>query len=64
MLRGIEGEGVDIIRVHGIADETAGRMGVQAYHEKERKMMCIPESLEALGAYLVVSGRVHQDHHK
>jgi hypothetical protein len=56
VLRGIEGEGVDIIRVHRIADETAGRMRIQANHEKECKMMCIPESFKALGAYLVVSG--------
>ena len=64
VLRGIEGEGIDIVRVHGIADETAGRMGIQANHEEEREMMCIPEGFEALGAYLVVSGRVHQDHQK
>lgn len=64
MLRGIEGEGRDIIRVHRIADETAGRMRIQANHEKECQMMRIPESLKALSAYLVVSGCVHQEHEK
>jgi hypothetical protein len=61
VLRGIEREGRDIIRVYRITDETAGRMRIQANHEKECKMVCIPESFKALCAYLVVSGRVHQD---
>jgi hypothetical protein len=39
-------------------------MGIQANHEKERKMVCIPESFETLGAYLVMSGRVHQEQHE
>ena len=56
VLRGIEGEGGDIIRIHRIADEAASGMRVESDHEEERKVMRVPESFETLGAYLVVSG--------
>jgi hypothetical protein len=64
MLRGVEGESWDIIRVRRVADETTSRMRIKTDHEKEREMMGIPEGLKTLIAYLVVSSCVHQEHHK
>ena len=54
MLRGIEREGRDVVRVRRIADETASSMGIQSNHEKERKVVCIPESFKTLGADFVM----------
>lgn len=64
VLCGIEREGRYVVRVGRIADETASRMGVQPNHEKECELVCIPESFKTLGAYLVMSGRVHQEQYK
>jgi len=60
--RGIEGEGRNVIRVRRITNEAAGRVSIQTYHEKEREVVCVPEGLETLFAYLVVGGCVHQNH--
>lgn len=56
VLRGIEGESRDIIRIHRIADKAAGSVRVKSDHKEECKVMRVPESFETLGAYLVVSG--------
>jgi hypothetical protein len=64
VLCGIEREGSNVVRIRRIADETASCMGIQTNHEKERKMVRIPESFKTLGAYLVVSGGVHQKQDK
>lgn len=64
VLCGIVREGRYVVRVGRIADETASRMGIQANHEKECEMVCIPESFKTLGANLVMSGRVHQEQYK
>jgi hypothetical protein len=64
MLGGIEGESWNMIRKCRIADETTSRMRVQTDHEKERKMMGIPEGFKTLIAYLVVGSCVHQEHDK
>ena len=64
VLGGIKREGVDVVRVRRIADETASCVGIQANHEEECEMVCIPESFKTLGAYLVMSGRVHQEQHE
>ena len=62
VLRGIEGESRNVIRVGRITNEAAGRVSVQTYHEKEREVVCVPEGLETLIADLVVGGCIHQDH--
>jgi hypothetical protein len=56
VVRSIEGEGRDIMRRHGIADEAAGSVRVESDHEEECKVMRVPEGFETLGPYLVVSG--------
>jgi hypothetical protein len=39
-------------------------MGIEPDQEKEGQMVGVPEGLKTLIAYLVVSGRVHQEHQK
>jgi hypothetical protein len=64
VLRGIERECRNVIRVRRITNEAAGSVSIQTYHEKEREVVCVPEGLETLIAYLVVGGCVHQKHHE
>jgi hypothetical protein len=60
----VEREGWLEVRFDTIADEAASGMCVDTDHEEEREVMCIPESLEALVANLMVGGGVHEDHDK
>jgi hypothetical protein len=62
VLRRVEGERCDVVRVNRVADEAAGRVGIQTDHEEEREMVRVPECLEALGPDLVVGGAVHENH--
>lgn len=52
------------IGFNGIADEATSSVRIETNHEEESKVMCIPEGFEALGADLVVSSRVHDDHYQ
>jgi hypothetical protein len=58
----VEREGWLEVRFDTIADEAASGMCVDTDHEEERKVMCIPESLETLVANLMVCGGVHEEH--
>lgn len=60
----VEGEGRLEVRFNTIADEAPSGVCVDTDHEEEREVMCIPESLEALVANLLVGGGVHEDHDK
>jgi len=60
----VEREGWLEVRLNTIADEAPSGVCVDADHEEEREVMCIPESLEALVANLMVGGGVHEDHDK
>ena len=62
MLGGVEGEGWDVIGFDGVTDETTSRVRVEADHEEERQMMCVPECLEALMTNLVMGCGVHEQH--
>ena len=59
VLRGIEWEGRDVVRVDGIADETTSRMGVETDHEEKCKMVSIPKGFKALVSDLPVGSGVH-----
>ena len=61
VFRRVEGEGRNVVRVGGVADEASGGMGVKTDHEEERKVVRVPESLKTLVANLVVRGGVHQE---
>ena len=60
--RAVERERGDVLGVGRVTDEASGGMGVETDHEEERKVVRVPESLEALVADLVVRGRVHEHH--
>lgn len=59
VLRGIEWEALDVVRVDRITDETTSRMGVKTEHEKECKVVGIPKGFEALVSDLLVGSSVH-----
>jgi hypothetical protein len=59
MLSGIEREGGNVIGVHGVTNEATSGVCIQSDHEKERKVMGVPESFEALMTDLVVGGGIH-----
>jgi len=62
MLGGIEWEDTGKVGIDGVTNETPGGMRVETDHEKECKVVCIPESLKALVADLVMGRGIHQDH--
>ena len=62
VFRRVEGEGRNVVRVGGVADEASGGMGVKTDHEEESKVMGIPERLEKLVANLVVGSGIHEEH--
>jgi hypothetical protein len=62
VLGGVEGKCGNVIWVDGVADEASSGMGPKGNHEKEREVMSVPESLEALMTNLVMGGRVHDKH--
>ena len=62
VFRGVEGERGDVVGVSRVTDEASGGMGVETEHEEERKVVRVPESLEALIANLVVRSGVHEEH--
>jgi hypothetical protein len=62
VVSGVEGEGFNVVWFDGITNETTSGVGVEAKHEEEGKMMCIPESLETLLPDLSMRGSVHDDH--
>ena len=62
VLRRVEGEGCDVVRVNTVTDEATSSMTVKSNHEKECRVMGVPESLEALIANLPMRGSVHQEH--
>ena len=62
VFRGVEGERGDVVGVSRVTDEASGGMGVETDHEEERKVVRVPEGLEALVADLVVCGGVHEKH--
>lgn len=62
VLGGVEREGGNIIGVGRIAHEASGGVSVQADHEEKRKVMGVPEGLEALCANLVMGSGIHQEH--
>ena len=62
VLRRVEGEGCDVVRVNTVTDEATSSMTVKSNHEKECQVMGVPESLEALIANLPMRGSVHQEH--
>ena len=55
----VEGKRGGVIWFYGVTDEAARRMRVERDHEKERKVVRVPERLETLMADFVVGGRVH-----
>lgn len=57
----VEREGLDVIRVGRVAHEAAGSVGEKTEHEEERKVVGVPERLEALLANFVMRGAVHQN---
>ena len=62
MFGAVERERGDIVGVGRVPHEAPGSVAVQANHEEEGEMMCVPKCLETLVADLVVSSRVHEDH--
>jgi hypothetical protein len=64
VIRFIKGEDVGGRRVNGVTDEAASGVGVKAYHEEEGKMMSVPKGFETLGADLLVSRGVHENHNQ
>ena len=60
--RAVERERGDVLGVGRVTDEASGGMGVETEHEEERKVVRVPESLEALIANLVVRSGVHEEH--
>ena len=60
--RAVERERGDVLGVGRVTDEASGGMGVETDHEEERKVVRVPECLEALVTDLVVRGGVHEDH--
>ena len=60
--RAVERERGDVLGVGRVTDEASGGMGVETDHEEERKVVRVPESLEALVADLVVRSGVHEEH--
>lgn len=55
-------EAASVVRVDRVANEAAGSVRVKSDEEEERKVMCVPEGLEALVADLAVRRRVHEEH--
>lgn len=62
VLRGIEWEARDVVRVDGITDETTSGVGVETEHEEECKVVSIPKGFKALVSDLLVGSRVHYNH--
>ena len=59
MFGGIERESWDIVWIGTVTDKASSGMGVESKHEKEGKMVSIPENLKALLTNLVMGCRVH-----
>ena len=62
MIGRVEGKSWDVVRVDSVSDETAGGVGVKGDHEEKRKVVGVPECLEALAADLVMGSCVHDEH--
>lgn len=62
VLRRVEREGSNVIRVDGVAHETSSSVSIEADHEKESQVMGVPKCFEALLANLLVRKGIH-DHH-
>lgn len=62
MVRRIEGERRNVIRVDRVTNEAARSMCVQADHEEEGKVVSVPERFKTLVADFVVRGCIHQEH--
>jgi len=58
----IEGELGLEVGESGITNEASHGVSVEANHEEERKVMGVPEGLEALLANFVCRGGIHEDH--
>ena len=48
--------------IGGISDEASGCMGIQSQHERDEKMVRVPEGLVGLLADTMMRGRIHQQH--
>ena len=59
--RVIEWESTHVLRISGVANETACRVCIQPDHEEECEMVSVPEGLEALVANLPVGRAVHEE---
>ena len=64
VVRRIEGERRNVVRIRRVANEASGGMGVKTDHKEEREVVRVPEGLEALIADLVVGRGVHEDHNE
>ena len=64
VLRRVERERRDVVGARRVADETSSGMGVETDHEEERKVVRVPERLEALVADLTVRSCVNEDHNE
>jgi len=62
VLRRVEGERANVVRICRVANETTSGVGVKANEEEERKVMSIPKSFKTLAADLVVCGGIHEKH--
>lgn len=60
MLCGIEGEGGYVVGECAISYEASRSMRIEPDHEKEGKMMGVPECFETLLSNLELSGRIHE----
>ena len=58
----VVGEAVGVVGVDRVADEASSSVRVKTDEEEERKVVGVPEGLEALVADLVVGGGVHEEH--
>ena len=58
----VVGEAVGVVGVDRVADEASSSVRVKTDEEEERKVMGVPEGLEALVTDLVVRRGIHEDH--
>jgi hypothetical protein len=48
--------------IDGVTDETSRGVGVHSEEERNKEVMCVPESLKGLLTNLCMGGRIHQEH--
>lgn len=58
----VEGKHIGVVRLDRVTNEATSGVSVKADHEKECKVMGVPECLEALVADLVVGSSIHEQH--